>query len=75
MPYQLFLIANVFGAVCYVPLAVLAGYAVGYGLGHRLERLRESLGGLEGRRRRNGAPAGAARLPFSGRSARPHDPL
>ena len=47
MPYLRFCVANVLGAVCYVPLAVLAGYAVGYGLGHRLERLRESLGGLE----------------------------
>ncbi len=28
-----FLIANVLGAVCYVPIMVGAGYAVGYGLG------------------------------------------
>jgi membrane protein DedA with SNARE-associated domain len=42
-----FCVANTLGAACSVPLAVLAGYAVGYGLGGRLERLRGVLGGLE----------------------------
>lgn len=47
MPYLPFCIANTLGVAGSVPLAVLAGYAVGYGLGDRLERLRGTLGGLE----------------------------
>ena len=47
MRYLPFCVANTLGAACFVPLAVLAGYAVGYGLGGRLERLRGVLGGLE----------------------------
>jgi len=47
MRYLPFCIANTLGAAGSVPLAVLAGYAVGYGLGDRLERLRGTLGGLE----------------------------
>jgi len=47
MRYLPFCIANTLGAACFVPLAVLAGYAVGYGLGDQLERLRGTLGGLE----------------------------
>jgi membrane protein DedA with SNARE-associated domain len=45
--YLPFCVANTLGAACFAPLAVLAGYAVGYGLGDRLERLRGALGGLE----------------------------
>lgn len=47
MPYPPFCVANVLGAACFTPLAVLAGYAVGHGLGDRLEALRGGLGGLE----------------------------
>ncbi len=39
-----FFVANLMGAAIYVPVAVGAGYAVGYGLGDRLEQLRR-LGG------------------------------
>lgn len=47
MRYLPFCVANALGAACFAPLAVLAGYAVGYGLGDRLERLRGALGGFE----------------------------
>jgi len=42
-----FFIANLLGAVVYVPIAVGAGYAVGYGLGDRIEGLRRFTGGAE----------------------------
>ncbi len=42
-----FLTANVLGALLFVPLAVGAGYAVGYGFGARLERLRRTVGAIE----------------------------
>lgn len=42
-----FLMANLVGALVYVPLVVGAGYAVGYGFGGRLERLRQTVGALE----------------------------
>ena len=42
-----FFIANLLGALLYVPIAVGAGYAVGYGLGDRIERLRRFTGGAE----------------------------
>lgn len=42
-----FLVANLLGAATYVPLAVGAGYAVGYGLGPYLERLRQLVGEVE----------------------------
>lgn len=47
MPFASFVIANSLGAVVYVPLAVGAGYALGLGLGERLERLRGIVGELE----------------------------
>lgn len=47
MPFPSFVIANSLGAVVYVPLAVGAGYALGLGLGERLERLRGIVGELE----------------------------
>src|SRR5688572_28694815 len=42
-----FFIANLLGALVYVPIAVGAGYAVGYGLGDRIEGLRRFTGGAE----------------------------
>jgi membrane protein DedA with SNARE-associated domain len=39
-----FLAANLLGAAVYVPIAVGAGYAVGYGLGDRLEQIRRWAG-------------------------------
>ena len=42
-----FFVANVLGALIYVPLVVGAGYAVGYGLGDRIERLRRLVGDAE----------------------------
>ena len=39
--------AYLIGAVVYVPVVVGAGYAVGYGLGHHIERLRRLLGDAE----------------------------
>lgn len=42
-----FFIANLLGAAVYVPIAVGAGYAVGYGLGDRIERLRRLVGDTE----------------------------
>ncbi|HET7873980.1 MAG TPA: DedA family protein [Methylomirabilota bacterium] len=47
LPFAPFFAANVLGAVIYVPLAVAAGYAVGYGLGGYVERLRAMVGELE----------------------------
>ena len=42
-----FFIANLLGALVYVPVAVGVGYAVGYGLGDRIEGLRRFTGGAE----------------------------
>lgn len=42
-----FLVSNLLGAVAYVPLVVGAGYAVGYGLGDYVERLRRVVGEVE----------------------------
>ena len=42
-----FLAANVLGALVYVPVAVGAGYAVGYGLGEYVERMRHVAGQVE----------------------------
>lgn len=47
LPFAYFLLANVAGAVLYVPVAVGAGYAVGYGFGAYVERLRYLLGEVE----------------------------
>ena len=41
-----FFVANLLGAVVYVPLAVGAGYAVGYGLGDSVERVRSAVSEL-----------------------------
>jgi membrane protein DedA with SNARE-associated domain len=42
-----FFVANLLGAIFYVPCPVLAGYGIGYGLGERIERLRRLTGGFE----------------------------
>lgn len=42
-----FFAANVLGAMVYVPVAVAAGYAIGYGLGEYVERLRWVMGQVE----------------------------
>ena len=47
MPLREFAIANLLGAVVYVPLVVGAGWAVGYGFGGYLERLRHAVGAVE----------------------------
>ena len=45
--FTAFLIANVAGAMVYVPVVVGAGYAVGYGFGSYVERMRDMVGGVE----------------------------
>ena len=47
LPFPSFLLANVAGAVVYVPVVVGAGLAVGYGLGAYVERLRFLVGEVE----------------------------
>jgi membrane protein DedA with SNARE-associated domain len=47
LPLREFAIANVAGAAVYVPLATAAGWAVGYGLGDYIERLRYMVGAIE----------------------------
>jgi membrane protein DedA with SNARE-associated domain len=42
-----FFIGNLLGAAVYVPVAVGAGYAVGYGLGDQIDRLRRAAGEAE----------------------------
>jgi len=39
-----FFVANLLGAMIYVPVVVTAGYLIGYGLGDRVERIRRFLG-------------------------------
>jgi membrane protein DedA with SNARE-associated domain len=47
LPPVRFVTANALGAVVYVPIAVGAGYVVGYGLGDRIERIRQAAGYTE----------------------------
>jgi membrane protein DedA with SNARE-associated domain len=47
LPFSSFLLANVAGAVLYVPVVVGAGYAVGYGFGSYVEHLRYVVGEVE----------------------------
>lgn len=47
MPFARFVVANALGAAAYVPVAVGAGYAVGYGLGTYVEPLRHVVGEVE----------------------------
>jgi len=42
-----FVVANLLGALCYVPYAVGIGYALGYGLGPYVEPLRRGVGDVE----------------------------
>jgi membrane protein DedA with SNARE-associated domain len=42
-----FFVANLLGAIFYVPCPVLAGYGIGYGLGDHIEKLRRLAGGFE----------------------------
>jgi membrane protein DedA with SNARE-associated domain len=39
-----FFVANLLGAIIYVPIVVSAGYAIGYGLGPYIERFRRAIG-------------------------------
>ena len=39
-----FFFANLAGALLYIPTMVAVGYAIGYGLGDRIERLRRAMG-------------------------------
>ncbi len=48
MPFTRFFAANLLGALCYVPLVVGLGYAIGYGLGEYVERLRRLGADVEG---------------------------
>jgi len=43
LPPLRFFVANLLGAVCYVPWPVLAGYGVGFGLGDWVEALRRKM--------------------------------
>lgn len=47
MPFLSFLISNILGAAVYVPVAVAAGYAVGYGLGDYVDVFRRVAGEVE----------------------------
>jgi len=47
LPFSSFLLANVAGAMLYVPVVVGAGYAVGYGFGSYVEHLRYVVGEVE----------------------------
>ena len=47
MRFLPFLVANVLGALVYVPVAVAGGYLVGYGLGEYVERLHRVAGHVE----------------------------
>jgi len=47
MPFRRFFLANLCGAVIYVPLMVMAGYGVGFGLGELLAEYERPLGGFD----------------------------
>lgn len=47
LPFSRFIVANLFGAALYVPVAVGVGYAIGLGLGEYVERLRRFVGSVE----------------------------
>ncbi len=47
LSFPTFLLANLLGALVYVPVVVGLGYAIGCGLGDRIERLRHIVGGVE----------------------------
>ena len=68
-----FFIANLLGAVVYVPIAVGAGYAVGYGLGDRIEAP-AALHRRGGARAARGDRRGGGRHVALARAARPRTP-
>ncbi len=43
LPWRSFLIANVLGALCYVPIMVGASYAAGYGLSGYMEWIQQGI--------------------------------
>jgi membrane-associated protein len=47
LPFGRFFVANLCGAVLFVPYAVGIGYAIAYGLGRYVDRLHHLLGGVE----------------------------
>lgn len=47
LPFSRFVVANLFGAAAYVPVAVGVGYAIGLGLGEFVEKLRRIVGNVE----------------------------
>jgi membrane-associated protein len=47
LPFGRFFLANLCGAMLFVPYAVAIGYAIAYGLGPHVERLHQLLGGIE----------------------------
>jgi|SRR5215470_7173486 len=47
LPFGRFFVANLCGAVLFVPYAVGIGYAIAYGLGRYVERIHHVLGGVE----------------------------
>ena len=48
MPFPRFFVANLLGAVTYVPIVVGLGYGIGYGLGEYVEQLRRLGHNVEG---------------------------
>lgn len=48
MPFSRFFVANLLGAVTYVPIVVGLGYGIGYGLGEYVEQLRRLGHNVEG---------------------------
>ena len=47
LKFSAFFISNVLGAALYVPIAVGVGYAIGYGAGESIERVRKIVGEIE----------------------------
>ncbi|HYL80699.1 MAG TPA: hypothetical protein VEU07_07800, partial [Candidatus Acidoferrum sp.] len=47
LPFSRFVVANLFGAALYVPVAVGVGYGIGLGLGKYVEMLRRFVGNVE----------------------------
>jgi membrane-associated protein len=47
LPAARFAVANLLGALCYVPLAIGVGYALAYGLGPWLQRAEHAMGKVE----------------------------
>jgi membrane protein DedA with SNARE-associated domain len=47
MPFKRFFLANLCGAIIYVPLMVMAGYGVGFGLGEIFQGYEDLVGGFD----------------------------